>query len=96
MAFISIIIPVYNAQEYLAGCLESVLGQTFTDWEVIVVDDGSTDDSPAICDRYAAQDQRILVIHQANARTSGAERRCRRRDRRVRDLHRQRRLVANR
>ncbi len=72
MAFISIIIPVYNAQEYLAGCLESVLGQTFTDWEVIVVDDGSTDDSPAICDRYAAQDQRILVIHQANARTSAA------------------------
>ena len=72
MAFISIIIPVYNAEEFLPQCVDSVLDQTFTDWEVILVDDGSTDSSPQLCDALAARDERIRVIHQANARTSAA------------------------
>ncbi len=64
--FLSIIIPVYNAEEYLPACLDSVLAQTFTDYEVIVVDDGSTDRSAAICDEYAASHDRIRCLHQPN------------------------------
>lgn len=69
---ISIIIPVYNVEKFLAECLDSVLGQTYRELEVIVVDDGSTDQSPAICDAYAAKDDRIIVIHQKNTGLSGA------------------------
>ena len=68
----SIIIPVYNVAPYLRECLDSVLKQTFTDWEAICVDDGSTDGSGAILDEYAAKDKRFRVIHQANAGVSAA------------------------
>lgn len=68
----SIIIPVYNVAPYLRECLDSVLAQTFTDWEAICVDDGSTDGSGAILDEYAAQDSRFRVIHQTNAGVSAA------------------------
>lgn len=63
---ISVIIPVYNGERYLAATIESVLAQTYQDYELILVDDGSTDRSPAICEEYAARDSRIKVIHQAN------------------------------
>ena len=68
----SIIIPVYNVAPYLRECLDSVLAQTFTDWEAICVDDGSTDGSGAILDEYAAKDSRFRVTHQANAGVSAA------------------------
>lgn len=64
---ISIIIPVFRVEKTLPRCIESVLGQDFDDWEMILVDDGSDDNAPQICDHYAASDQRILVIHQVNA-----------------------------
>ena len=70
--FFSIIIPVYNVAPYLRECLDSVLAQTFTDWEAICVDDGSTDGSGAILDEYAARDSRFRVIHQTNAGVSVA------------------------
>jgi len=63
---ISIIIPVYNAERYLQRCLNSVVGQTYKDLEIILVDDGSTDKSPEICDYYAKKDTRIKVIHKKN------------------------------
>ena len=63
---ISIIIPVYNAEKYLRRCIESVLSQSFTDFELILVDDGSRDFSPHICDDYAQKDSRVKVIHKAN------------------------------
>ncbi|MCL2136543.1 MAG: glycosyltransferase [Coriobacteriia bacterium] len=72
MAMISVIIPVYNSGAYLKRCLQSVLGQTHADLEVILIDDGSTDESPAIIDDYAKQDERVKVIHQANAGQSVA------------------------
>ena len=67
MPKISIIIPVYNAGKYLAECLDSVLGQTFTDIEIICIDDGSTDDSKKILQQYVRQDKRIKIITQKNA-----------------------------
>lgn len=66
MAELSIIVPVYNVEAYLRQCLDSILAQTFEDIEVIAVDDGSTDHSGKICDEYAANDCRILVIHKEN------------------------------
>lgn len=68
----SIIIPVYNVAPYLRECLDSVLKQTCLDWEAICVDDGSTDDSGAILDEYAAHDTRFQIIHQHNAGVSAA------------------------
>lgn len=67
MPEVSIIVPVYNTEPYLRQCLDSVLEQSFSDFELILVDDGSTDSSGAICDGYAAKDCRIRVIHQENA-----------------------------
>ena len=67
MPFFSIIIPVYNVAPFLRECLDSVLAQTFTDWEAICIDDGSTDDSGAILDEYAAKDKRFRVMHKENA-----------------------------
>lgn len=72
MPELSVIIPVYNVERYLERCIESVLAQTYTDWEMILVDDGSTDSSGAICDRYAAVDDRIKVFHTANGGQSRA------------------------
>ena len=69
---ISIIIPVYNAENYLRRCIESVLSQSFTDFELILMDDGSKDKSPQICDEYASQDTRVQVIHKANGGVSAA------------------------
>ena len=63
---ISVLIPVYNAEKYLEECLQSIRRQTFPRFEVILVDDGSTDRSGAICDRYASEDERFIVIHQEN------------------------------
>lgn len=72
MAKFSIIIPVYNVEKYLDACVESVLGQSFTDFEVLLIDDGATDGSGAICDAWAAKDARVRVIHQENQGLSGA------------------------
>lgn len=64
---ISVIIPVYKVEKYLATCVDSVLRQSFQDFEIILVDDGSPDSCPTICDRYAEGDSRIRVIHKENA-----------------------------
>ncbi|MDY5273760.1 MAG: glycosyltransferase family 2 protein [Arcanobacterium sp.] len=69
---VSIIVPVYNTHEYIATCVSSIQAQTFTDWEAILIDDGSTDGSSELCDRIAAEDPRFRVIHQANAGLSAA------------------------
>ncbi len=70
--FLSVVIPVYNVASYLRECLDSVRAQTFTDWEAICVDDGSTDGSAAILEDYAAQDARFRIVHQPNAGVSVA------------------------
>ena len=72
MPGISIIVPVYNVEKYLSRCVDSILAQTFSDFELIIVDDGSPDNCPGICDRYALEDKRIKVIHQKNAGQSAA------------------------
>lgn len=72
MPKISIIVPVYKAEAYLHRCIDSILAQTFTDWECILVDDGSPDGSGSICDEYAAKDTRIHVIHKKNGGVSSA------------------------
>lgn len=69
---ISIIVPVYGVEKYLPACIESILSQTFTDFELILVDDGSPDRCPAICDEAAGRDARVRVIHQANQGLSAA------------------------
>lgn len=66
-AKVSIIIPVYNVEKYLRECLDSVVNQTIKEIEIIIVNDGSTDSSPAICDEYAKNDSRITVIHKSNS-----------------------------
>lgn len=72
MCKVSIIVPVYNAEKYLSECIDSILSQTLTDLEVILVDDGSTDSSPELCDGYAQQDTRVKVIHKPNGRAASA------------------------
>lgn len=66
MSLISVIVPVYKAEKYLDECIQSVLSQTYSDFELILVDDGSPDKSGKICDRYAKEDSRIKVFHQQN------------------------------
>ena len=78
MELVAIIIPVYNLEPFLRRCIESIRGQSYQDWELILVDDGSTDQSGVICDEYAGLDPRITVIHQPNggaasARNTGIE-----------------------
>lgn len=72
MAKISVIVPVYNVEEYLKRCVDSILAQTFTDFELLLVDDGSTDSSGKICDEYAKEDSRIKVFHKENGGLSSA------------------------
>ncbi len=72
---ISVIIPVYNVEKYLRRCLDSVIAQTYQNFEIICVDDGSIDDSGKICDQYAVRDARIKVIHQENQGPSAARNR---------------------
>lgn len=69
---ISVIVPVYNVEEYLPTCIESILNQTYKDLEILLIDDGSTDNSGKICDKYAKQDKRCIVIHQPNKGRSEA------------------------
>ena len=66
MPEISVIVPVYKCEQYIEACVDSILNQTFTDFEIILVDDGSPDNSGKICDKYASKDERITVIHQEN------------------------------
>lgn len=72
MKLISIIVAAYNIEAYLKRCLESILAQTYTNIEILLVDDGSTDSTPLICDEYGDKDTRIRVIHQENQGLSGA------------------------
>lgn len=72
MPIISVIVPVYKVEPYLSRCIDSILSQTFTDFELILVDDGSPDNCGKICDEYAQKDTRIHVIHQKNAGLSAA------------------------
>lgn len=69
---VSVVIPVYNVEPYLRECVDSALAQTYASLEIILVDDGSTDGGPSICDGYASQDNRVRVIHQRNAGLSAA------------------------
>lgn len=69
---VSIIVPVYNAEKYLFGCIGSVLGQSYSDFEMLLVDDGSIDDSGRICDEFGVKDHRIRVFHQKNGGVSSA------------------------
>ena len=72
---VSVIVPVYNCKDYLARCIESILAQSYTHIQLILVNDGSTDGSGEICDRYAVQDSRVQVIHQLNGGVSAARNR---------------------
>ena len=76
MPQISVIVPVYRAEKFLHRCVDSVLGQTFRDFELILLDDGSPDGSGAICDAYAARDSRVRAIHQKNAGVCAARNTC--------------------
>ena len=69
---ITVIVPVYNVEKYLPRCVDSIINQTYKNLEIILVDDGSTDSSPAICDGYAKKDSRVNVIHKQNGGASSA------------------------
>lgn len=72
MPIVSVIVPIYNMEKLMRKCLDSILAQTFKDYECLLIDDGSTDGSPAICDEYAAKDSRFLAFHKANGGLSDA------------------------
>ena len=72
---ISVIIPVYNPGRHFKKCIESIINQTYRKLEIILIDDGSTDESPALCDKYAEEDNRIICVHQANNGVSSARNR---------------------
>lgn len=71
-SLISVIVPVYNVEKYLNRCIESIVNQTYKNLEIILVDDGSPDNCPAMCDKWAARDKRIKVIHKENGGLSDA------------------------
>ena len=78
---LSVIVPVYNTEKYLGDCIDSILAQSYDDFEIILVDDGSTDKSGTICDEYAERNNRVKVIHQenggvTNARKTGVRNAC--------------------
>ena len=64
--FLSVVVPIYQVEAYLRECVDSILCQTFSDMEIILVDDGSPDGCPTICDEYARNDSRVKVIHKPN------------------------------
>ena len=68
MPELSVVVPIYKAEKYIRKCIDSILTQSFRDYELILVDDGSPDACGAICDEYAEQDSRIKVIHKRNGR----------------------------
>ena len=72
MCKVSVIVPIYNVEKYLSECIDSIIAQTYTNLEIILVDDGSPDNCPAICDEYAKKDDRIIVIHKSNGGLSSA------------------------
>ena len=72
MPFFSIIVPIYKVEKYLDACIQSVLSQTFSDYECILVDDGSPDNCPAMCDEYVKKYEKIKVIHKENGGLSDA------------------------
>lgn len=72
MELISVIVPIYNCEKYLRECIDSILSNSYQTLEVILVNDGSTDSSPAVCDEYSLRDSRIKVIHQKNTGPVGA------------------------
>ena len=69
---ISIVVPVYNAENYLEKCINSIIGQTYRNLEIILIDDGSNDNSLSICEKFALQDNRIKVFHQNNGGVASA------------------------
>lgn len=66
VSMVSIIVPVYNAEKYLQKCVESILVQTYTEFELLLIDDGSKDNSDVVCDVYAERDKRVKVFHKKN------------------------------
>lgn len=72
MVKVSVIIPVYNVEKFIIRCVESVINQTYENIEIIIVDDGSTDNCPKLCDESAVQDNRIKVIHKENGGLTSA------------------------
>lgn len=72
MSTISVIVPVYNTEQYLPRCIDSILSQSFTDFGLLLIDDGSKDGSGKICDAYAEKDNRIRVFHKENGGVSSA------------------------
>lgn len=72
---ITVIVPVYGAENYIRRCIESVIHQTFNDWQLLLIDDGSPDRCGDICDEYAEKDKRIRVIHQKNIGVSATRNR---------------------
>ena len=72
MPKVSVIVPVYKVEQYIRECLDSIKNQTFTDWECLLIDDGSPDESGKICDEYAAKDCRFKVLHKPNSGVSSA------------------------
>ena len=69
---ISVIVPIYNVEQFLSKCIQSIINQSYSRLEIILVDDGSTDDSPQICDEFKEKDKRIKVIHKKNGGLSDA------------------------
>ena len=69
---ISVIVPVYRAEKYLHRCVDGILAQTYTDFELLLIDDGSPDNCGALCDEYAAKDSRVRVFHKENGGVSSA------------------------